>query len=407
MHRLTACLLFTLFGTSFCAAPLYAEEKFRLGIIGTTTSHVPAFANLFHAQNADAPLNQFRVVAAYPGGMPDNPSSWDRVERFAGELEQQGIKLYSTIEAMLPEVDGILLESVDGRPHLEQAKPVIAAGKPLYIDKPMAGSLADVLEIFRLAEEKKVPVFSSSALRFAGGFQKIRNERPLGNILGCDTWSPCALNDKHPDLFWYGVHGVETLFTIMGSGCQTVQRTQTRSTEFVVGVWDGGRIGTFRGTRTGRSDYGAFVFGERGNGSAGGYEGYKPLVEAIGNFFLTGEVPFDPQETIEIFAFMEAADASKAKGGLPVSIAETIEKAKAEVSIPVPLQISSNGVLLMSGTVIEVEKLAETLDVLTVGKPNSRVKVILRAEKGTPHTAVLAVCNNLGEAMLANYLYER
>jgi len=402
MDRLIVCLVFTLFTTS-----LYAEEKFRLGIIGTTTSHVPAFVGVFHAPDAGAPFNQFRVVAAYPGGVPDNPASWGRVVQYAGDLEKQGIKLYSTIEAMLPEVDGILLTSVDGRPHLEQAKPVIAAGIPLFVDKPMAASLADTLEIFRLAEEKKVPVFSASSLRFASGYQKMRNEQPLGKILGAATRSPCELNDKHPDLFWYGIHGVEMLFTLMGSGCQTIQRTHTNGTDFVVGVWDGGRIGTFRGMRAGKPDYGAFVFGEKGNGDAGGYDGYKPLVEEICKFFQSGKPPFDPQETIEIFAFMEAADVSKQRGGMPVSIAETIEKAKNEVALFVNVQVSPNGTIRLNDQTVELGKLSETLDALTVGKPNSRVRVILRADKGTPHETVLGVCNNFGKAVLANYLYER
>ena len=402
MRRLVTFLLFSLFAVS-----LHAEEKFRLGIIGTTTSHVPAFVKVLHAPDAVAPFDKYRVVAAYPGGMPDNPSSWSRVEQYAEELEKQGVKLFSTIEAMLPEVDGILLESVDGRPHLEQAKPVIAAGKPLFIDKPMAGSLADVLEIFRLAEEKKVPVFSASSLRYGAGYQKMRNEQPLGKILGAAAWSPCSLNDKHPDLFWYGIHGVEMLFTLMGTGCETVSRTQTPGTELVVGVWDGGRIGTFRGLRSGKGGYGGIVFGEKGSGDAGGYDGYKPLVEEFCKFFATGRSPIDPRETIEIFAFMEAADVSKAKGGVPVSIAETLEKAKTEVAVPVNLQVSPDGALQMNRKAIELGKLAETLDALTTGKTNSRVKVVLRAEKGTPHETVLAVCNNLGGAMLANFLYER
>ncbi len=389
------------------SSQLYAEEKFRLGIIGTTTSHVPAFVKTINAPDAEAPFNFCRVVAAYPGGMPDNPNSWGRVEQFAEELEKQGIKLYPTIEALLPNVDGILLESVDGRPHLEQAKPVIAAGKPLFVDKPMAGCLADVLEIFRLADEKKVSIFSASSLRYAAGYQKMRNEQPLGKILGCDAWSPCSLNEKHPDLFWYGIHGVETLFTLMGTGCQTVSRTQTEGAEFVVGVWDGGRVGTFRGIRAGKPGYGAVVFGEKGNGDAGSYDGYKPLVAEICKFFQTKISPVDPRETIEMFAFMQAADLSKANGGVPISVAETIDKAKAEVSIPVALQISVTGAVQWDGKTIELEKLAEMLDALAVSKPNSRVKVVLRAEKNTPHEVVLAVCDNLGKAMLANFLYER
>jgi len=397
-----ACFLFMSLATS-----LFAEEKFRLGIIGTTTSHVPAFVGLLHAPDAVAPIAGYRVVGAYPGGMPDNPRSWERVEQYAGDLEKQGIKLYSTIEDLLPEVDGILLESVDGRPRLEQAKPVIAAGKPLFIDKPMAASLPDVLEIFRLANEMKVPLFSTSSLRFSAGFQKMRNEQPLGKIIGASAWSPGVLNEKHPDLFWYGIHGTETLFTLMGPGCQTVQRTQTDGAELVVGVWNEGRIGTFRGIRTGKQDFGAFVFAEKGNAEAGGYDGYKPLVEEFCKFFRTNEPPVDPQETIEIIAFMEAADVSKQLNGLPVSIAETIEKAKKAVLIPVNLQVSPDGVLHMNGEKIELGILATTLDSLTTDDPNAHVRVILRAEKGTSHEIVLSVCNNLGKAVLANYLYER
>ena len=403
MDRLTVCTLLMFFATT-----LQAEEKFRLGIIGTTTSHVPAFVQLLHAPNAVEPIAGFQVVAAYPGGMPDNPDSWNRVEQYASGLENQGIKLYPTVEAMLPEVDGILLLSVDGRPHLEQAKPVIAAGKPLFIDKPMAAGLADVLELYRLAEEKKVPVFSASSLRFGATIQTMRNEQPLGKVLGCATWGPCSLNAKHPDLFWYGIHGTEMLFTLMGTGCKTVSRTQTNGTEFVVGVWDDGRIGTYRGLRTGRAVFGALVFGEKGNGEAGTNEGYKGLVEEFCKFFRTGTPPFHSQETIEVFAFMEAADISKHQGGLPVSIAETIEKAKTQVSIFVNLNVASNGALRLNGEATELDKLTETLHSLAAGRPNSLVKVILRADKGVPHETVLSICSQItGNAVLANFLYEK
>ena len=403
MYRLTICLLLTFFGTT-----LYAQEKFRLGIIGTTTSHAPAFVNLIHAQNAVAPVSDFRVTAAYPGGVPDNPASWGRVEQYASDMEQRGIKLYATIEAMLPEVDGILLLSVDGRPHLEQAKPVIAAGKPLFIDKPMAVSLADTLEIFRLAEEKKVPVFSSSSLRFATDYQKMRNEQPLGRIFGANAWGPCSLDRHHPDLMWYGIHGVEMLFTFMGPGCQTVSRTQTTHTELAVGVWDANRIGTFRGLRIGRQEYGAIIFGERGIGNAGVYDGYLPIVNAFCEFFKTGEPPFDPQETIEIIAFIEAADESKRLGGLPVSIAETIARAKAQESIFVNLHVQLDGSLRLNDVPIELGKLTEAFESLVAGKPNSRVKVILHADKGVPNETLLAICDRItGTAILANFLYGR
>ena len=304
-----------------------AQEKvFRIGMIGLDTSHVTAFTQLISGRQAEYGC---KVVAAYPGGSPDIPSSASRLEGFTKQLrEKYGVEIVESIEQLCQKVDGVMLESVDGRPHLDQARPVIAAKKPLFIDKPMAGSLADVIEIFRLAKENNVPCWSSSSLRFGPGTVGMRNNDQIGKVLGCDAFSPCSLEEHHPDLYWYGVHGVEILFAIMGPGCESVTRVKSRDTDLVVGRWADGRIGTYRGLRSGKQDYGATVFGTKAVAQAGRYEGYAPLVDEVVKFFKTGNVPVAPEETIEIFAFMSAADASKAKGGCPVSIADMIEEAK-------------------------------------------------------------------------------
>ncbi len=177
---------------------------------------------------------------------------------------------------------------------------------------------------FRLAEEANVPVFSSSSLRFSSGFQAVRKgEAGFGTIKRCVAWSPMHIEPHHPDLFWYGIHGVETLYTVMGTGCQTVTR---KAENRVVGTWKDGRIGIFEG----RNGYGAEIEGSERSGTAGSYEGYKPLVIEICKFFKTGVPPVAKEETIELFAFMEAADESKRLGGQPVSIADVLAKAQAE-----------------------------------------------------------------------------
>jgi len=224
----------------------------------------------------------------------------------------------------------VLLESVDGRPHLEQARPVLKAGKPVFIDKPVAASLADAIQIFELAKKYHTPCFSSSSLRFSPGVRAMRHDPKVGEVLGCAAYSPCPLEKHHPDLFWYGIHGVETLFTIMGPGCRSVVRVQTEGAELVVGTWKDGRVGTFRGIRKGKADYGALVFGSKGIAPAGGYGGYQPLVVEICRFFTTGRPPVSAEETLEIVAFMEAADESKRRGGAPVKLADVIAKARAE-----------------------------------------------------------------------------
>lgn len=308
------------------------EKTLRAGIIGLDTSHAPAFAGLLNGPEATGELSGVKVVAAYPGGSPDIPSSADRVEGFTKQLAKMGVEIVPSIDELLEKVDVVLLESVDGRPHLEQAIPVLRAGKPVFIDKPVAGSLADAVAIFNLAEQLGVPCFSSSSLRFSKGILGMRDHEKVGRVLGCEARGPCSLEPHHPDLFWYGIHGTEILFTIMGPGCEEVARMQTDGTEFVTGRWSDGRIGTFRGIRAGKSGYGATVYGDKGIAQSGSYDGYKPLVVEIVKFFKTGKPPVSAAETLNIYAFMEAADESKRRGGAPVKIAEVMAKARKEAA---------------------------------------------------------------------------
>jgi predicted dehydrogenase len=305
----------------------------KAGIIGLDTSHVVAFTKVLNNPKNTGDLARVRVVAAYPGGSPDIASSRDRLAGFTKTLRDDfKIEIVDSIEALLPKVDVVLLESVDGRPHLEQARPVLKAGKPVFIDKPVAGSLADALQIFELAKQYRTPCFSSSSLRFAPSVQAVRKDAKVGQILGCDTYGPCSLESHHPDLFWYGIHGVETLFTIMGTGCESVVRVQTKDTELVTGTWKGGRVGTFRGIRGGRSGYGATVFGAQGITTTQGGGGYEPLLVEICKFFKTGQPPVSAEETIEIFAFMEAADESKRRGGVPVTLESVLTRAREQIA---------------------------------------------------------------------------
>lgn len=318
-------------GTATRAAAEDAPAKvIRAGIIGLDTSHAPAFTDLFNDPKAGPEIAGIKVVAAFPGGSPDLASSRDRVAGYTKQLKDKGVEIVDSIPALLAKVDVVLLESVDGRPHLEQARPVFEAGKPVFIDKPLAASLADAVAIAELGRKHNVPWFSASGLRFAPGIAAMRggaNDK-VGEVLGCDAWSPSPTDPTHPDLFWYGIHGVETLFTVMGPGCVAVSRTHTPDMDVVSGQWDGGRVGTFRGIRKGAADYGATVFGAKGIAPTGGFGGYQPLVVEIAKFFKTGKAPVTPEETLEIIAFMEAAEESKRQGGKPVTIESVMTKAK-------------------------------------------------------------------------------
>lgn len=306
------------------AASTFAAEL-RIGMIGLDTSHCVAFAGILHNPQAKDHVPGARIVAAYKGGSPDIESSHTRVEGFTKTMqEKHGVKMYDSLEELCKNVDAVMIESVDGRTHLAQAKAAIAAKKPLFIDKPMAGSLRDVLEIFRLAKEAGVPVFSSSSLRYGKATQSAR-AGAVGKVLSAECTSPASLEKSHPDLFWYGVHGCEALFAVMGTGCETVKRSTTADGRIeVIGTWQGGRTGIFREGK----GYSGTAKGEKGEIAVGAFDGYAPLVAEAVKFFQSGKVPVAAEETIELFAFMEAADESKRQGGKAVKIADVLAKAR-------------------------------------------------------------------------------
>jgi predicted dehydrogenase len=314
------------FGTLINSGTVVGEEVLRAGIIGTDTSHVVAFAGLLNSDKATGVMKRIRVVAAYPGGSEDIPSSRDRVKGFADTLATQGVKIVDTIEQVVAESDVIFLESVDGRVHLEQFHRA-AQGKPVFIDKPAAGSLADLLIMLRIADETKTPCFSASGLRFCPETRQVC-DADIGKTLGAVASTPFNLEPHHPDLFWYGIHGVEALYAMLGTGCVSVQRSETNLGAVVNGQWADGRQGSVWALKTDQAVYARARFGDRTAAANTGFSGYQPLLEAICQFFVTAKAPVSHEEMIEVLAFMEAADESKRLGGASVSVAEIIDRAR-------------------------------------------------------------------------------
>lgn len=302
----------------------YKNNESRLGIVGLSP-HSAAFSKILNDNEKLADLQGCRVKALYhPPGNPDVEFTERQLQSYESDVLSAGVELVNSMEELLDEVDGVLIETNDGRPHLEQAMPVFKAGKPVFIDKPVAASLNGVVEIFEKAKEHNVPVFSSSSLRYTSSVQEIDKKK----VLGANTFSPASIEKSHTDLFWYGIHGVEPLYTVMGTGCkEVVQIHHSDSEDIVIGHWNENRVGILRGQRAGRHDYGGTVFGEDFTTTIGNFEGYRPLVVKIVEFFNNNAPPVPNEETIEIYAFMEAAQESKRKNGQPVSVQRTLDKA--------------------------------------------------------------------------------
>ncbi|MDF1713083.1 MAG: Gfo/Idh/MocA family oxidoreductase [Akkermansiaceae bacterium] len=317
-----------LFSSLLGLSPLTAKDPIRIGMIGLDTSHVTAFTKIINNPKSKSHVSGAKVVAAFKGGSPDIETSISRVDDYTKTLKEDfGVEICETIEDLCSKVDAVMIESVDGRPHLSQAKPVIAAGLPLFLDKPVAGSLSDALEIYKLAKEAGVPVFSSSSLRYGKSTQAVRGGS-IGKVTYALCSSPAKIEPHHPDLYWYGVHGCESLFTVMGTGCQSViRRTTSDGLIEVEGTWEDGRTGIFREGK----GYSGIARNAKGEEVAvGAYDGYAPLVVEVVKFFKTKSPPVSATETIELFTFMEAADESKRRGGKPVTLKEVLAKAMAK-----------------------------------------------------------------------------
>lgn len=325
-----------------------AADPVRVGILGFDSYQGLAFTQLFHKPPEDNPdLLGLQVVAAWPGGSPDLEKTMEDIKRWEPRLKGLGVSIEPTVEDVLRQVDAVMIMTVDGRKHRELARQALEAGKPAYIGRPMAASLEDVIAIFDLAKKHDTPLFSCSQHRFSPGFIGMRNHEEVGQVLGCSVYGGCPLVSHHPDFFWHAIHSFETLYTIMGPGADTVTRASTEDAELVTGVWMDGRIGTYRGIRKGAVKYSALVFGDKGIAPAGKYgyaapvrgvvpkgryKGYEGVSTEIAKFFKTGKLPIPPEETIELFAFMEAAHQSGEQGGKPVRVADVIRQAREKLA---------------------------------------------------------------------------
>jgi predicted dehydrogenase len=300
-----------------------SPREFKLGIVGLDTSHVRVFGEAFNNPGSANALKGARVVAAWPGGSPDLEASIGTVPFYTSELRDKfGVRILDSIEAVVAESDGILLTSLDGRVHRVQFERIAPSGKPVFIDKPFATNSADARAIFATARRNNVRMFTSSSLRFAEAVTRVVTPATRAAITGADFCGPVALEPTNPGLFWYGIHPVEMLYTALGRGCRSVRCVSNATHDLATGVWGDGRIGTIRGNRTDNNDYYGLVHFAK-NSAAVNVQApakwfFTSLAEAILAFMKGGPIPVEPEETLEIIRFIEAANESGANGGREV-----------------------------------------------------------------------------------------
>jgi len=293
-------------------------SKIKIGMIGLDTSHVIAFTKLLNDAQSENHIHGGEVIVAFPGGSEDMEFSHTRVEGFTSEMRDNfGVRIVNSLEEVAIESDAILLESVDGRVHFEQFRKIASYRKPTFIDKPFATTSEDAKKIYQLSEQYGTPIMSCSSLRYSEGLSSALENIGADAIYGVDCFGPLAIEPTH-GLFWYGIHTVEMLYRVFGTGCEKVTVTQNVDHDLIVGEWKDGRIGSVRGNRKGNYSFGALIHHEKGtqfvdvNADRKPY--YASLLEEIIQFYKSGKSPITSLETLEITRFLEAANESRESG---------------------------------------------------------------------------------------------
>jgi len=293
----------------------------RFGIAGIDTSHVVAFTQrLNHRDIAEEHwVDGGQIVAVIPFPSEHSP---DRVPGFAQKLKDYGLTFYERPQEMIGNVDAVLVEENAGGVHLERAQPFLEAGLPVFVDKPLACSVAAARRILDLAQRHNAPLLSTSSLRYDTTVQQVQAQREdWGPVRGVDAYTPASQHPLNPVWFNYGVHGVEIVYALLGTGCRTVRCIRQEGVDFAVGEWADGRLGTVRGLRGGRTGIGFTAFSEKKIASLESSGAcYPELLKQIIRMAETRQNPVPPDEMLEVVAFQEAANTSMERGGEPVSV---------------------------------------------------------------------------------------
>lgn len=293
----------------------------KFGLLDFDTSHAVEFTKRLNhlAIDKEQFVDGGKVVIGCPGESKLSP---ERIAGYTDEMKKLGVPLADKPTDMIGKVDAMLIEAVDGSVHYERARPFLEAGIPCFVDKPFACSVSDARKMIDLAAKKKLPLFSSSSLRFAPELVDFVADQKHGKILGAISYGPASLHERNPGLFHYGIHAVEVLYTLMGPGCETVTCTADKGADVTTGHWRDGRIASVRGVRAGAADYGAIAFTEKRVAQVpiGTKFIYRELLKKVVETFTTGKPPIDIAETLEIVGFIEAAFKSQNNHGMPQKI---------------------------------------------------------------------------------------
>ena len=198
---------------------------FRIGIIGTESSHALAFAkyyNLPDPETGKTPYEDIRVVAVYGTDQAAN-------EQIVNETGVACIA--QSVDEILDQVDAVMITSRKGSEHMTYALPFIERRIPLFIDKPFTSDPAEADMLMTKILAHNCPVMGGSACKYLADIAAIkalvRQLQDEGRFVSASMSFRIELNSPFDGIYFYSPHLVEMCLEVFGFDVKKIQAMRT------------------------------------------------------------------------------------------------------------------------------------------------------------------------------------
>ena len=289
----------------------------QIGMIGADSTHTEAWARLLNPR--DAPLHGRAKVAKLWGE--------DHDQAVAKARDCEIPEVVFGPQAAIEGVDLVMVVNRYGDDHPPYARMAIEAGVPTFVDKPLANNMDNVRQLVDLAHKYTVPIMSCSAVRYAPEVLALKEQIPEFGLLSAAVVTGAAAGDfpdpraRHP--FFYGIHPVELLHTLLGRGAVAVSTRRTKRCDVATVHYDDGRQGIVNLLHSTPSLYHGTLFGADGWGSitiADWQNFYVETMAQIIGMAESGSAPYPIEWSVEVMALLSALVQSAEDKGRLVAV---------------------------------------------------------------------------------------
>lgn len=177
----------------------------RFAILGCENSH----ADQYLKQMATGNFPDLECVGVYS----NEPDAMERLH------EQFGVPKMENFDSLVGQVDGIIVTARDGIHHYEYAKPYMASGIPMYIDKPVTCDPDEAVTLVTEAKANGVRLCGGSTVVLWPDAVKLQ-EFATGHrdeILAGTVSAPLHIDSEHSGFWFYAQHLVQLVTSIFGA----------------------------------------------------------------------------------------------------------------------------------------------------------------------------------------------